>query len=236
MNDEDDSLPDWTWPYTDCFTGPYWSDGKFQASVANGDCVPKSKLDRCSKKHDNTVHGITDLDILDQSDIDYARCAFAIRSWPARAIGTLPYLFNKQPRNAERLANLVGLGGRSKMGNTNKNGQRLRGSTYLGMDLMKNTKVTRTAQPTLPPISEVYTGNGNENIVCYAPDESVPNAPYVNTVSTSTPIDIPNSGNRDKDTFYEAVGPGAFAPFMRASKFFGKKKRKHAKRNRVYIN
>lgn len=47
-------LPEWTWPYfQENYTGPYLSDGKFQASVANGKAKPKSKLDALSRKHDH---------------------------------------------------------------------------------------------------------------------------------------------------------------------------------------
>jgi len=46
-------LPEWTLPYfSENYTGPFLSDGKLQASVANGRAPPKSKLDRLSRAHD----------------------------------------------------------------------------------------------------------------------------------------------------------------------------------------
>jgi len=46
-------LPEWSLPYfSENYTGPFLSDGKFQASVANGRAPPKSRLDRLSRAHD----------------------------------------------------------------------------------------------------------------------------------------------------------------------------------------
>ncbi len=47
-------LPDWTLPYVGAenYTGPYLSNGQYQASVAFGDAEPKSKLDALSRFHD----------------------------------------------------------------------------------------------------------------------------------------------------------------------------------------
>lgn len=42
-------MPDWS--FRDRYTGPYWSDGKWQSSVV-GTTAPVSKLDRLSKAHD----------------------------------------------------------------------------------------------------------------------------------------------------------------------------------------
>lgn len=36
----------------DCYTGPYWSNGKFQSSVEFGDCVPIDRVDYESRLHD----------------------------------------------------------------------------------------------------------------------------------------------------------------------------------------
>jgi hypothetical protein len=49
-----DELPEWSLPYTDNYTGPLWSDGRFQASVAQGKSQPKTKLDKLSKAHDRS--------------------------------------------------------------------------------------------------------------------------------------------------------------------------------------
>lgn len=43
---------DWSWPYTDNYTGPFWSDGAFQSSVPDGEKPPKNKLDSFSREHD----------------------------------------------------------------------------------------------------------------------------------------------------------------------------------------
>ncbi len=47
-------LPEWTLPYwSENYTGPFVSDGRFQESVANGRAPIKSKLDALSRKHDS---------------------------------------------------------------------------------------------------------------------------------------------------------------------------------------
>jgi len=51
-----DELPNWRLPYFgDNYTGAYWSDGKFQRSVARGRKKPRSKVDVASQKHDRAI-------------------------------------------------------------------------------------------------------------------------------------------------------------------------------------
>jgi len=67
-----DDLPEWGIPFIqDKFTGPYWSDGRFQKSVANSTRKPKSKLEAFSKRHDAQYAQATTDDDLLSADLDY---------------------------------------------------------------------------------------------------------------------------------------------------------------------
>jgi len=57
------------------YCGPWWSDGRYQLSVENGD-EPYNELDGCCKAHDNGWYGITNYGY-DPNDVDlqFEQCA-----------------------------------------------------------------------------------------------------------------------------------------------------------------
>jgi hypothetical protein len=97
----EEELPEWLWPYTDNFTGPYWSDGKFQSSVKKGKLKPKSKLDVLSKKHDERyANNVGDNDELFLADLEYYERSRQM-SFVPRFIGAIPLYGNflfRRPR------------------------------------------------------------------------------------------------------------------------------------------
>ncbi len=105
---------EWTFPYMDCNTGPYWSDGKFQPSVAEFSCVPKSKLDRISQAHDRSYNLCRDNLCLDLADTQYYEATRGM-SFVPNQIGNLVYYYNKIER-----------------GITGGRGRKMRGNKYTG--------------------------------------------------------------------------------------------------------
>lgn len=57
---EYNELPDSSVPFTDNYTGPYRSDGQWQASVPFGKSNPQSKLDALSRLHDTAYATYSD--------------------------------------------------------------------------------------------------------------------------------------------------------------------------------
>ena len=80
---------EWEWPYTDGYTGMYYSDGKIQASVANGQYRPRSKLAALSREHDTSYNLCDSNACLDRADRDYFD-ATRNMSFVPRFIGALP--------------------------------------------------------------------------------------------------------------------------------------------------
>ncbi len=91
-----DEMPDWDWPFLkDCYTGPWWSDCKFQSSVADGKRKPRSKLEALSKRHDEQYKLCSDDDCLFDADIEYYQSSRGL-SFVPRTIGTMPLRFNRE--------------------------------------------------------------------------------------------------------------------------------------------
>lgn len=88
---------EWTFPYMDCNTGPYWSNGKFQSSVSEFDCIPKSKLDRLSQEHDRSYALCYDNECLDLADMEYYNKTRSMSLGP-RIIGNIVYYGNQIER------------------------------------------------------------------------------------------------------------------------------------------
>lgn len=102
-----DELPEWNWPFVDHYTGPYWSDGKFQTSVEKGERRPSSKLDRLSKRHDNQYYSCgSNLDCLDDADELYYQASRGMSIVP-RVVGLMPKYGNQPGRQATRLGRKV---------------------------------------------------------------------------------------------------------------------------------
>lgn len=91
-----DEMPDWDWPFLkDCYTGPWWSDCKFQSSVADGKRKPRSKLEALSKRHDEQYKLCSDDDCLFDADVEYYQGSRNL-SFVPRTIGTMPLRFNRE--------------------------------------------------------------------------------------------------------------------------------------------
>jgi len=95
-------LPEYGIPYySDNFTGPNWSDGRFQASVANPSKRPTSKLDWHSRDHDVSYANCDTLDCLTEADSYYYRRSRDMSIIP-RIIGAIPLVFNAPGRYAHK--------------------------------------------------------------------------------------------------------------------------------------
>jgi hypothetical protein len=82
-------IPEWLMPYTDNDTGPYYSCGKFQSSVAECDLRPKSRLGILSRRHDSKYATCDSLDCLSQADEEYYKNTRSMSTVP-RFIGLIP--------------------------------------------------------------------------------------------------------------------------------------------------
>lgn len=81
---------DWSWPYTDGYTGPYYSDGKFQSSVPNGRTKPKNKLAAFSRDHDTDYYYCNGVkSCTDAADVRYYDRTRQMGFIP-RTIGAMP--------------------------------------------------------------------------------------------------------------------------------------------------
>ncbi len=101
MKQSDEYDLEWTLPYTDNYTGPNWSNGKWQASVANGDKKPKSLLDSYSRDHDTSYATCSDDQCLDNADRLYYERSRDM-SFVPRIIGSLPIAVNPIVRRTYR--------------------------------------------------------------------------------------------------------------------------------------
>lgn len=93
---------EWSLPYTDNFTGPYWSDGQFQKSVAYSKKKPKTLLDSYSKEHDMWSALCESDQCLNAADELYELQTSNMSFFP-RMIGKMPKAFNKPARMVSRL-------------------------------------------------------------------------------------------------------------------------------------
>lgn len=106
-----DDMPDWS--YSDCYTGPYWSDCKIQASVKKGKNRPRSKLEYHSKRHDERYATDSSHANRYDADVEYYQNTRDL-SYIPRFIGTIPLRFN---HNKLRGSNSHG-SGRNRIMNT----------------------------------------------------------------------------------------------------------------------
>ncbi len=94
---------EWTLPYMDNYTGPGWSNGKWQSSVANGDKKPKSRSDSYSRDHDTSYKLCNDDSCLDDADwLYYKRFQTFDHPVPKYLIGPAPLLYNIPVRAVSR--------------------------------------------------------------------------------------------------------------------------------------
>lgn len=102
---------EWSLPYTDNYTGPYWSDGKFQKSVVSGRKKPMTLLDSYSEEHDKWSALCKSDACLNAADDLYELQTSNMSFFP-RMIGKIPKTFNKPARELMRW---VGGENKSKM-------------------------------------------------------------------------------------------------------------------------
>ncbi len=94
---------EWTYPYMDNYTGPNWSNGKWQSSVANGDKKPKSRSDSYSRDHDTSYKLCDDDRCLDDADwLYYERFQTFDDFIPKYLIGPAPLVYNIPSRAISR--------------------------------------------------------------------------------------------------------------------------------------
>lgn len=99
------ALKEYGVPYiTEKFTGPYWSDGKLQNSVAYSKEKPTSKLDWKSRQHDYDYAVARTYDDLTKADVNYYNSTRGM-SFVPNVIGTIPLLLNAPKRFADKLIN-----------------------------------------------------------------------------------------------------------------------------------
>jgi hypothetical protein len=90
-------LPEYYLPYFDNYTGPSWSDGKFQGSTAKGRNPALTRLDVHSKKHDERYATCDSLECLDAADDAYYESTRGM-SFVPRVIGLMPKYGNRPLR------------------------------------------------------------------------------------------------------------------------------------------
>jgi len=90
-------MEEWTWPFTDNFTGPNWSDGKSQGSVLVSKRKPVSKLDRLSRIHDAQYFSAKNLQDLTDADWEYFENTREMSLVPS-IIGAMPLVGNASLR------------------------------------------------------------------------------------------------------------------------------------------
>lgn len=110
-------LQEWTWPYLqENYTGPYLSDGRLQASVANGKSKPNSRLDKLSREHDTAYALCRSEGCLREADLAYYKATRTMSLFP-RIAGDLVLYFN-DPKRLFMVEDVVLKRG-AKMGNEN---------------------------------------------------------------------------------------------------------------------
>jgi len=189
-------LPEWTLPYfTENYTGPYLSDGRFQSSVEDGKAPPRSRLDALSREHDSAYARSKTSRDRRKADLAYFR-ATRTMGWFPRLAGDI-VLYGNDP------ARLFGLGysdsgssgvdgGGANMGNENgrERATRLREETRQDEKL----PIWAVDSAVVPP----------QAVVCYMPDGTLKGEPAVGSQSLQQPRqyipDLHASGVSDEYT------------------------------------
>lgn len=91
------------------YTGPYWSDGKFQESVAFGESEPLSQLDALSRLHDTAYATYKDRAHREAADLIYNEQATKLAGKFPELAGNLVLYGNYTARQAKQLAQDVAL-------------------------------------------------------------------------------------------------------------------------------
>lgn len=86
------------------YTGPYWSNGKFQESVAFGDTDPQSELDKLSRLHDSAYYQYKDRAHREAADLLYKKDADTLVGRFPELAGSAVQYGNYTQRQASQLA------------------------------------------------------------------------------------------------------------------------------------
>lgn len=159
---------EWTYPYMDNYTGPFWSNGKWQKSVAHGDKKPKSRSDSYSRDHDTSCNLCSDDSCLDDADyLYYKRFQTFDHPIPKYLIGPAPLLFNVPYRAVKRFFTGEKYSKEKMWGDTRTVSQRQRDEqAYL--DAYKRPRVV-DAKPASVDSPMIGSGDPNQ-AVCYEPE------------------------------------------------------------------
>jgi len=216
-------LPEWTLPYwSENYTGPFVSDGRFQESVADGRAPPKSRLDVLSREHDAEYYRARQMQNRAAASLARRRADFvyfgATRSmgWFPRFAGDLVLYYN-QPDCRGGSCRFDGSGGVEVVGGGVKMGN---GASDYRM---------QPGQQRNPGDANFLRGSSEykeisaipaETAVCYAPEASlrgsVPQLFYrPQAASTASPEYVATENPRGEYAASSSGGAGVAQQFMR---------------------
>jgi len=188
-----DDLPEYYLPYFDNFTGPGWSDGKWQSSTSRATKKALTKLDTHSKRHDSDYALCDSLSCLDDADELYSRSTSKM-SFVPRTIGKMPLYGNAPVRYIYKALGLSYRGADAgvKMGQSESVYIDAHGNQYVGRaaDLAREQRQqapgsgfsdafdaagrAMKGDPSLRGVDVepqmMATTNGNNELVCHAPE------------------------------------------------------------------
>lgn len=246
-------LPEWYLPYFDNFTGPFWSDGKFQGSTSRSKKKPLTKLDWHSRDHDSEYALCDSLSCLDDADLDYFERTRNMSLGP-QIIGTMPLIGNKPLREIYKL---LGWGYRGSEAHLAK----------MGAKQSQKDDKWKQANPLKPGYEYVYSGGGQ--VLGMRPKVAAVPIPLPKTEIGKLPTAKPNEPKMpdaapaapDPPVIIEKTGPGAgettqyepdltdkrgsidisgnghpyYSGFPHPLRGYVKQKKKKKKKNKIYI-
>jgi len=205
---------DWSWPYTDNYTGPFWSDGAFQSSVPNGEKPPKNKLDSFSREHDTNCFNSGGCSLND--NLIYYERTRDMDSIP-RLIGETPLWWYNYPEYLEKKdEELVG---RKMNGNLRGTGEEP-GFSDLKNKAVALSKTGQSVAP-LPSVYNPYRSNPASNVPF---TESI--VKRSNTPEDDSGVVIKNGGG---------FGVRSFLSTFRSNGLNKRRRGFNTRSNRVYI-
>lgn len=190
-------LPEWTLPYfTENYTGPYLSDGRFQSSVEGGQAPPRSQLDALSREHDTSYARSRRAQDRRKADLVYYRATRKM-GWFPRLAGDIVLYGNDPARlfgfghSGSAGSSSLG-GGGENMGNENgrERAQRLRVEN--GQDNLRKVATVDTLAPA----------------VCYMPDGSLHGEQPLGYSYNSNASYDPGTANSSQEYIGHSLGGG----------------------------
>lgn len=234
---------EWEFPYTDGFTGPYYSDGKFQASVAKSSYKVRSKLAAFSRQHDKDYNLCRTDACLRAADERYA-LSTAGMSFIPRTIGKIPLYVNQILRGGGRrklrMGNVVAA---KKATEADDKRKRLRRESESKFNQEQREREAQIEERDRRKEFQKETANRQTDVVPQGLMlEEVKTQPVTGT--TSEPIPIPDS-NQTCEVFHtpreteEQFPNREYNPYAQKNNYAifraPLKLRRKRKRNKVYI-